>query len=297
MRRQHHHQGHPEGNDRALAEVEHGHGGLALDRPVLPFLQGIVVTLQFQTLVAEILDRLVVDQTVEGDRVAARIELIHAVPEIHAPLGDQKGEQHVHRHRTEHGTGEDRVVVAQHDHRHQRELHHDGQDAEGHVVQDLAYRTRAALQVTADRTGLAPQMKTQRELQQMGQHPCRQAAHRPVAHLGEHHVPQFVEQACAELKQPVGDQQRHRHAQRQLVQRCLFEEIDESLEHQRDADVGGLRQYQAAQGKQRAAAKFPQKGQHAAQVVPIPTILVDLRRRSGAVHHDKIASFTAGDAK
>jgi hypothetical protein len=100
-----------------------------------------------------------------------------------------------------------------------------------------------------------------RKTVQMLEHPGRQTPHRPVADLGEDDVAQLVEQRGAELQHAVGRKQRqrqHRCHHGRIVFRVL-EELDDVLEDDGDADIGDLRQHQAAERKQRTAAKLPGK--------------------------------------
>ena len=164
-----HHQGHPQGDDGPLTEVQQRHGGLALDGHLLPVRKGRVVAGQLQPLVAEVLDRLKVDQAVEGLAVGLGVEPVHGVAVVHAPLGDGKGEDEIDRDGAEGHQGEDRGVLGHQDGRHQTKLHHHRQDAEDHIVEDGAHRAGAALDVATHPSALALQVVAQGQPMQMGQ--------------------------------------------------------------------------------------------------------------------------------
>ena len=74
-------QRHRRGDDQALAEVEQRQRGLRLDRRLLEPLQVLVVARLLEPLVAEVLDRLVVEQRVERLGVGLRVLLVHRAPE------------------------------------------------------------------------------------------------------------------------------------------------------------------------------------------------------------------------
>ncbi len=108
---------------------------------------------------------------------------------------------------------------------------------------------------------------------QVLQHPGGEPAHGPVAHPGEDHVAQLVEQGGTELERPVGQQQGDRQHQR--LRLWILEGVHDLLEHDRNAHVGDLGQDQTGQRQQRPAAELPQEGQHAAQVVQIAAVPMD----------------------
>ncbi len=199
--------GHAQGDDAALAEVEQGHGGLALDRHLLPGIKGIVITPRLHALVAEILDGLVIDQAIEGLAVGLRIQPVHLMTVIHAPLGHGEGKEGVEGHGAKSHQGKGQFVAGQQDGRHQAELHQYWQYAEGHIVENGADRARPPLQVPADGSALTLQVIAQRQPMQMLQHPGREPAHGPVTDPREDDVAQFVEQGRGKLEQAIGQQQ------------------------------------------------------------------------------------------
>ena len=113
--RQHQQQGHADGDDGALTEVEQGHGGLALDGHLLPPRKGRIVAGELGGLVAEILDRLVVDEAVDGLGVGLGVEPVHLVTVVHPPLGDGEGEGDVEPDRAEGHQRKHRRIAADED--------------------------------------------------------------------------------------------------------------------------------------------------------------------------------------
>ena len=103
---QQHQRGHRGGDDQALPDIQQAERSLVLGRGVLVLVQLLVVAARLELLVAEVLHRLVVEQRVDGARVGARVELVGAPADLHAPLGDQHGEHDVDGHGAEGDGGE-----------------------------------------------------------------------------------------------------------------------------------------------------------------------------------------------
>jgi hypothetical protein len=90
-----HHGGDAERDDRLLAEVEEGQGGLAAGRGIFPLEHLLVVAPGFPGFVVEVLDRFVVEQAVDGAGVGGRIVFIDGAPDVDAPVADLDGEDDV----------------------------------------------------------------------------------------------------------------------------------------------------------------------------------------------------------
>ncbi len=243
LRGEDHDAGDADRDDRRLAEIQHRHRGLALDRGLFPVPHGAAVALDLVAVVVEILDRLVVHQAVHRAAVGARIERVHLVAEMHAPLGHQQREADVDQHGEKDHAGEQAVVLAEQDQRDQQELGRGRHDVEHEVVQDRADALRAALEVARDRAGVALEVVAQRQVVQVRQHCDRELAHRVKAHPREHRVAQFVEARVNEAQQAVDQQQQQR--QREHLARLGVERVDDVFQHYRHADHRHLRNDQA----------------------------------------------------
>ena len=274
LRGEDHQQCHADGDDGGLAEVERRHRGLALDRRVLPAREGAVVAADLVALVAEVLDRLVVDQAVHGLRVGLGLEAVHLVAEVHPPVGDGEGEPGVDQHGHQGDQGEDEVVAGEQDRRHEPELHQRRQHVEDHVVEERADAAGAPLQVPEDGAGLALQVEAQGEVQQVREHPVREPAHGAVADLGEDRVAQLVEEGRRHLERAVGRQQGHRQHEPRVP--AGVEGVDDRLEDQRNAHVGDLREQQRGEREQHPAPVLPDVGQHRPHVPEVVPVLVGL---------------------
>lgn len=154
-----HHHRYPNGDDRALTEIERRHRSLAEHGAVFPRRQGGVAATQLPVLVAEILDRFIVDQAFDGLVAGLRLQPVHPVAVFHPPVGDREGESDISGDAAEDDQRKDRGVTAQQQRRRQQELHQHRQDAERQIIQQRAQAARAPLQIAADGAGLALQMK------------------------------------------------------------------------------------------------------------------------------------------
>ena len=189
-----HQQGDTDGDDRPLPEIEQGHRVLAAHGGLFPALQGPVVALQLVALVVEVLDRLVVDEPVDGLGIGLGIKPVHLVTEMHAPVGDAQREGDVGEHRGKSDDRERHRIAMQQDGGHQQELGCRRHDVEHQVVENGADALRTAFQITRDGSGVALQMETQRQPVEVLQHLVGEAAHGVIAHAREQRIAQFVEQ-------------------------------------------------------------------------------------------------------
>ena len=280
---EHHDESHAHGNDRPLGEIQQGHGSLTLHRPVFPVPQLAVETVYLQLLIAEVLHRFIVDETVHGPAVGLRVQPVHVMAEIHAPLRDGEGHQGIDHHSAEGDKRKHRIILGHQNPPHQQELHQHRKDTESHVVKDLGHGTGAPLQITADAAGLAFQVVAQGQTVQMLQHPGGEPAHGPVTHLGKDDVPQLIEKAGGQLQGAITQQQAY--GQNQHLFGAVLQGIDDLLEQQGNPHIGHFGKHQAQQGKGRPPAELPEKRQHIPQVVPVAAILVHLGRHPAFVNH------------
>ena len=229
--------------------------------------QAVVVALRDVVLVAEILDRLVVQQAVDrlavGDgTLGHRLALVRA-----QPLGADHQGHGVEGQRDDQDHGEDQVEAGQHDRGHEQHLGQQRQDQEHAVEQELARTVEALVEHAADLAGAASQMEAQGQGVQMLERMARQPPagallDRPVEcpaqlaqHLGQplhHHIGQYEGRGC--------DQQRRTRRQR----------IDGAREQERDQRVeqGGERQQRHRADDapaQRRLGLAPEDAQDAAQ--------------------------------
>ena len=158
-RRAVHQQGQAAGNQQTLGDVEPRQRRGAAHRRCFPALQIFVVALDLEFFVAEIFDRLVVKQAIDGLGAGARIHLVHRTAKFRAPLGDDDGRDDVDDQCAERDNSEPNVVFRHHDDADQRHLQQRRQNAEDSEAQQRLDAARAALDVARHAAGLAFQVK------------------------------------------------------------------------------------------------------------------------------------------
>ena len=256
-----HHQGDADGDRAGLRGVQHAQRALRLERHLFPLDEALVVALGLVFLVAEIFDRLVVQQAVDGAAVGLGVERVGAPHELRAPVGDGDGEADVGRQGDEGDHPEHPVELDEQDDRHHEDFQHRRRDAEQQVADQARQRLGAAFDVAGDAAGLPLQMKAQRQRVQVLEHRHADAPHRALRDLGEHHVAQVGKGGAGKAQQAVAEDEGQR--QHQFGAR-LVERIDDVLQHQRHRDRRQLGADQQRQRHQYPAAEFPQIREQAA---------------------------------
>ena len=255
-----------DGDDRALAGVQHRQRGLVAHRRLFPGLQRFVVTPRLEAFVAEVFHRFVIEQAVYGAGVGLGIHVVHVAPENHAPFGDQQRERDIGDERHDGHHEKPRVVLDQQDDRHEADLQQRRQDVEQHEIEQEADAGGAALDVARHAAGLAFEVEAQGKIVQVLEHLERHAPDRALRDLGEHRVAQFTEQGVAETQQAVCDQEEYRQRQHGLRR---IEGIHDLLQHQRHGDVRHLGQGQKQQRQHHPPAELPQVGQQRFDGFPV----------------------------
>ena len=195
-------------------DVEQRQRRLARDRRVLPALQALVVAARLPLLVAEVLDRLVVEQAVDRARVRLRVELVHLAAGTRAPVGDRDRREDVERQRGERDRDERPVVAGDQDRRDEADLDQRGQDREQREADQRGDAALAALDVAREPARLPREMEAQRQRVQVAEHLERDRAHRALRHLCEQVFAKLGEERRRQPQHAVGDEQREGHRER-----------------------------------------------------------------------------------
>mmetsp|Transcript_16529 Transcript_16529/g.64517 ORF Transcript_16529/g.64517 Transcript_16529/m.64517 type:complete len:491 (-) Transcript_16529:421-1893(-) len=265
---QHQHQ--RAGDDQLLAGVQHRQRHLALELGAAQLLQALVVTPRLEVLVVEILDRLVVQQRVDGLAVGHGVQLVERAAELGAPLGDDDREADVDHQRRHRNAREPRVELHPQQRQHQHDLDQRRHDAVERVADQRMHRPRAALDVARHAAGLALQVEAQRQVVQVAEHLQRDAARRALGGLGEDQLAQLGEQRGRQPQAAVGQQQAQRHHQQGLgLPGFEVQRIDQMLEQQGHADIAELGAHHEGQGQADPPAVAPQVRQKAADGAPV----------------------------
>jgi hypothetical protein len=232
----------------------------------LPALQAFVVTPRLELLVAEILDRLVIEQAVDRTCVRFRIELVHLPAKAGPPLGDQHRAKNVERQCARGDRDECPVVASDQDRRYQTDLDERRQNREQREIDQRRNAARAALDVAGQAARLSRQMEAQRQRVQVAEHFERDIAHRALRHLGEQVFAKLGKRRRRQPQRAISDQQRQRHDE---DCRRLVEAVDDLLQQHRHTDVGDLGADQRGQRRDDAPFVGPQIRQQVADRPPI----------------------------
>ena len=266
-----HHRGEPDRDDRGLSDVEHRERDLVHHRGALVPVQRLVEPTRLVRFVAEVLDGLEVEQTV--DRLAARAPflLVHPPAELDAPLRHHQGVADVEDDRRHRGQRDDRVQHVPQNDEHEHELDRGRNDREQTEAQQERDRPRSAADRLRQPSGLPPEVKPQRQRMEMVEHIQRDGANRPLRDIDEDGVACLVERKGQDPRGAVGQDERHRYRDEADV--VEGERIDRTRIEQGDVHRGypgrdqhGHREHDS--NPQRRRAGRPQIGQQGSQGPP-----------------------------
>ena len=173
-----HHHRQADGEDDALPRVQHGQRHITANRQALIACHGLVVAFGLTPLRTEILDGLVVQQAVDGLGIGIGVALVHGPADRHAPVGGCRREPKVESDHHHHDERIAPIELVEEHCQDQGELN-DGRDARQHAEADNLFDGCATtFENTGQTTGLALQMKAQRQAVQMHEDLVRKAPHR-----------------------------------------------------------------------------------------------------------------------
>ena len=256
-----HHGGDAERDDCLLAKIEEGERGLAARCGILPLEQLLVVAACFPGLVIEILDRLVIEQAVDGARVGRRIVFIDGAPDVDAPVADLDREHDVGEQRDERDQHVADVVFDEQDAEHEADFDQGRQDRIERVGNQAGDRARTAFDVARDAAGLALEVKAQAQRMQVAEHFERNLAHGALGNARKEDFAQFGEHRRGETQQAVQRQEQGGQGERLLAG---GKPVDHLLENHGHADIGDLGADQAAECREHAQAIAPEIGEQCA---------------------------------
>ena len=146
------------GNDGGLADVQDRQADLAAHGGALVAAERGVEAPRLVLLVAEVLDRLVVQQAFDGLGVGLGVGLVHLAAELGSPFGDQQRVGDVQRDRGAGGQRQPAVEHAPQHHADQSDLEERGQDVEQQEGQRGLDALGAAFDGAVQPAGLARQV-------------------------------------------------------------------------------------------------------------------------------------------
>jgi hypothetical protein len=249
-----------------LADVEQAKRNFDAHVSFFVCAQIFVVTARLKVFIVEILDGLVVQQTVDRECIGPRIEFIGQPADSHAPFRHDEGERQVNDYRSERDRREPPVEAGHQNHRNQREFQNHRNDGKQHVGQKRGDSLGTAFYVARHAAGLALQVEAQTETVQVSKHTERNATNRAPGDAHENNVTQFREQGRRQPQRAIDQQQCEwqGHRLNRGVQ-C----IDNFLHHQRYADVGELGDHQKYQRDRHPPAELQQVWEQHAHDAPV----------------------------
>ena len=269
------------GNDQLLPGVEDRQRGLRLQRRAAQPLQALVIAARFVRFVVEVLDRLIVQQRVDGLGVRRRVELVHVPPKLRAPVGHADREDDVDDQRDDGDPGEPGVEFHREQAQHQRHFDQCREDAVQRIRDQRMHAACAALDVARHAAGLPLEVEAQAQAVQMAEHLQRDAARRALGRLREDQLAQLGEQRGRQPQQPIGEQQAEWNDEhRARIAGLERQVVDQRLQQQRHADIGQLGADHERQRQHHAPAVVPQIRQQLAQRRGVGS--TGRRRRAGA---------------
>ena len=197
-------------------------------------------------LVAEILDRLVVEQGVDGLGPCLVVVVVHRAPDAHPHVGEPQGKAQIRADRDE---GQQRETPVEH--RPQDAGDHDHLDQRRHHVEHRQPQhgldaLRAAVDDARQPPRLPVQMEPQRQRVQVLEDLQRHLPRRALLHGSKHRVAQFPKSLGGDAQAAVRDDQCDRNHQRRVAFRR--ERINRTAIHDGHIDRGALGQDQEHRG-------------------------------------------------
>ncbi len=246
LRRQQHDRRQPDGDDRRLTQVQHVQRHLALHCGLFIARQRCIETCRFVPLVAEILHGLVVEQAVDGAGACLVVGVVHRAADPHTDIGEAQRETEIGTDRRQRQQREPPVEQAPDDGGDHQHLEHSRDDVEDRQPQNCLNAGGAAIDDARQTTGLAVEMKTQRQSVQVLEGLQRQFAGGALLHRSEDGVTQFTKSLGTDTQQPVRDDQCGGNGQHAARQRVAFwrQHVNRAAIHDRHQDGGAFGQDQ-----------------------------------------------------
>ena len=209
-RRQHHHDGHADGEDHRLAGIEHGERGIGLGRGLLVARHRAVVARGLARLGAEILHGLVVQERIHRLGVGVRVGLVHLLADRDPPLGRLVGVGEIdHDHHEDDGRIEPVELAGEHA-EHEHELEDRREQGQHHEARQFLDALAPALEHPGQAAGLALEVEAQGQAVHVLEGLQRELPHRMHGDLGEEAVAHLRQQRHDDADDAVEDRQQDR---------------------------------------------------------------------------------------
>ena len=214
---------HADGEDHRLAGIEDRERGIGLRRGLLVAFHGAVVARGLPRLGAEILDRLVVEERIDGLRVGVGIGVVHPLPERHPPLGRLVGIGEIDRHHGEHDERVEPVELPGEDAEDEDELDDGRDELQDEEPRQFLDAVAAPFEDARQAARLALEVEAQREPMHVLEGLHRELAHRVHGDLGEEAVANLAQERHGDARQPVECREQERRPPQPGTRRhCRF---------------------------------------------------------------------------
>ena len=191
---EHHRPGHHQIGDQRLADIEPGERHLILDRRLGKRADRLVVALGFAFLGAEIFDRFVIEQAVDGAADGAIVDLVHLPLELGAPVGHGAGEGDVNGDHDQRRGDQAGAELDQEDDADRSQFDDRRADVEQQEIQHHVDALGAAFDDLGQRSGAPLEVEAERQIVDMAEHLSGQPARCILTDLFEQGVAQIVRQ-------------------------------------------------------------------------------------------------------
>ncbi len=200
----------------------------------------------------EILDRLVVEQAVDGLGVGVGIGLVHRAANGDAPFGDGDREPAIEEDGRHRGEGEPDVEIYDEDDADERELKQRRENRKEREREQRVDALGAALDDAVETAGALFQMEAQRQCVDVPEGLDRDLAHRTVGDLGEDGVAKLGEGLHQNARDAVGQDEAEGYGEA-LIGGTGLKRIDRPGIHERDDQGDDLGQNKQEDGEHHPA--------------------------------------------
>ncbi|KAH0442305.1 P-loop containing nucleoside triphosphate hydrolase protein, partial [Aureobasidium melanogenum] len=209
LRREQHDRRNAERNHRALSNMQRGQRTLIRRSGVYPLFQHFAEPPCFCLLGCEVLDGVVVQQTVDQPPVRFRLEQIDSALKCNPPPRENERIDRVAAKGGGNRQCEFARVAAHHDRDDRRDLKGRRHDGEQGDAQQKADTVRAFLYVAHDCAGFSPGMKPRAHTVQVRERSLGECGHGSLRDDAEDHIAGFVERVAEEAQQRICQYQKN----------------------------------------------------------------------------------------
>ena len=195
-----HRPGHHRVGDQRLADVEPGERHFVADGGAGIGADGFIVALGLALLGAEIFDRFVVEQRIDGAADRLVVDVVHLALDVRAPVGDLAREGDVDGHHRQRRGDQPGAELDQEDAADRDQLDHGRGDIEQQEIEHHVDALGAALDDLGQRPGPPFEVEAQRQIVDVAEHLARQPSRRVLSDFLEQGVAQIVRQNAGEAR-------------------------------------------------------------------------------------------------